>query len=152
MGNWHIVLVHSVSIQVKSSLGTPGIVWSALSILHHSTIQYGIYAVLCSHDPSLMAFATTSSPCSIIIQLFYTTHKTTRAICNNSNGNYNKCQLCKANQDNLVNGYNCLGRFRSVALMFRLGNFVFICAANNKNVIKDAMQSAISIVQGMRIS
>lgn len=45
-----------------------------------------------------------------------------------------------------------LCRFRFVALMFRLGNFVFICAANNKNVIKDAMQSAISIVQGMRIT
>lgn len=45
-----------------------------------------------------------------------------------------------------------LCRFRFVALMFRLGNFVFICAANNKNVIKDAMQSDISIVQGMRIT
>jgi len=107
------------------------------------------------HPSSLMPFATTSRRHSIIIQLFYTTHKITQAICTNNN----KSGLCKANQDNLVNGYNCLARPSqawpvSVSVFVTVsvsgvnaltGIFVFICATNNKNVIKDAMQSAISI-------
>lgn len=155
MGNWHIVLVHSVSMKVKSSLDGKHplcacllAVWSALSI------QAPLNSVS-SHDPS---FATTSlcSPCSIIIQLFYHTTPTRP----NDTEPYNKCQLCKANQDNLVNGYNCLARTVSLSLSLSIivglvcglrGIFVSFSFVqrNNKNVIKDAMQSVI-LVQGMR--